>query len=107
MATSATSLYPVGDMAGADLTKVRTSAQGPEFAVRTRVRLNNGKIAMYVVTSSQIGPSATVSLAGVAGTVTLTALTGSVGALMTMNDVTTSADHSYLWVHTIADQSLP
>lgn len=103
MATSAGSFYATSPLAGTDFTKIRTSTEGPEFPIKTRVNLNNGKIAIYLIAGDAIGPGISGSTGGAALSGTASA---SAGPFMSMAGVTTSAG-DYFWARTSADQALP
>lgn len=100
MATSAASLY-VTNPTLVNLTKLAASAGVAEFPVKTRVNLNNGKVAVYVIAGGVITVSASVGNFDADGTAS-----SSAGPYISMAD-TTAAAGNYLWVRTSADEVLP
>ena len=102
MATSAGSYYAT-EPTLVDFTKIRTSAEGGEFPIKTRIKLNNGKIAVYARSKTTVSPgvSGSCSALGVSGTTSTSA-----GPFMSMAAVTTSAG-DYFWVRSSADEAYP
>lgn len=103
MATSAGSLYAL--QAGVfNLTRV-SPAPGI-FPVKTRVNLNNGKVAVYAIAGGTIAPSTSALALATLGTASAGASAGSAGPWIAMNEITASAGE-YIWLRTSADEVLP
>jgi len=102
MATSAGSYYAT-EPTLVDFTKIRTSAEGGEFPIKTRIKLNNGKIAVYARAGGAIGPG----VSGSCGALDVSGTTSaSAGPFLSMAAVTTSAG-DYFWVRSSADEAYP
>jgi len=100
MATSAGSYYAT-EPTLIDFTKI-DPAPGV-FPVKMRVKLNNGKIAVYAIAGGAIGPG----VSGSAGALDVSGTTSaSAGPYLSMAAVTTSAGE-YFWVRSSADEVYP
>jgi len=106
MATSATVFYAT-EPTIVRLSEVRSSsAHGPRFPIKTRIKLNNGKVAIYARAGGAINPSTSVLALAANGTASAGSSAGTAGPWVSMNDTTTSAG-DYFWLRSSADEAYP
>ena len=87
-----------------NLTRV-TPAPGTH-PVKTRVKLNNGKIAIYAIAGGALSPSTSAFAIAASGTASAGASAGTAGPWVSMNEITTSAG-DYIWMRSSADEIYP
>jgi len=103
MATSATVYYCL-EATIVDLTKV---APAPGIhPLEMRVKLNNGKIAIYAIAGGALPPSTSTLALGTSGTASAGASAGTAGPWVSMNGVSASAGE-YIWMRSSADEAYP